>query len=297
MTGIPWGVLAVYAAVGVWAVITVMDVRNGAYKRTIWFGIGLALVLNLRYIIEGPAAGIAFFVGIYDVFDNLGLAAGASAPALATCAGNACSVWGDVYTNHPSWGVAFYDRFANGPQLRTSLLYGHIIFNSIVFVLMHYQLARPGTGENQGRHRLLGRISFACITIGTICAVWLASEHGSVSEYGGVLSQYGFYFMSLCVYTPAVLAVISIRNGDPAMHRIWMIRFVGAMWGAFWLFRLMLLITGPLLRNWDTASILFNIWLSAPLGIILAEVLRRKWEQRSLLQADVAEPNVAVAAK
>ena len=130
-------------------------------------------------------------------------------------------------------------------------------------------------------HRLLGRISFLCITIGTFCAIWLASEHGSVSEYGGELAKYGFYFMSLCVYSCAVMGVVTIRKGDKVAHRIWMIRFAGSMWGSFWLFRLMLLVTEPLLRNWESASILFNIWFSAPLGILLAEVLRKKWEQHS----------------
>ena len=53
-----------------------------------------------------------------------------------------------------------------------------------------------------------------------------------------------------------------------------MIRYVGAMWGSFWLFRVMLVVTGPLLRNWEAASILLSIWLSAPLGILIAEFFR-----------------------
>jgi hypothetical protein len=60
-----------------------------------------------------------------------------------------------------------------------------------------------------------------------------------------------------------------------------MIRFAGSMWGAFWLFRLMLIVTGPLLRQWESLSLLLSIWLSAPLGIAIAEWMRRRLAGRS----------------
>ncbi len=240
-------------------------------------GIAILLVLNVRYLVSGVGVAIPAFVGIYDVFDNLGLGRDEGAPALAQCVDNACSVWGDRYTNHPSWGVAFYDRFVNGPQSRRTMLYTHIFFNSIAFVLMHVQLARPGTGPNRSQHRLIGKISFAAITVGTFFAVWLSTEHGSVSEYGGNLSMVGFWSMSAVVYGSAIKSVITARSGDVAQHRVWAIRYAGAMWGAFWLFRVMLVITGPLLRNYESASLLISIWFSAPLGLLVAETFRRRF--------------------
>jgi hypothetical protein len=78
--------------------------------------------------------------------------------------------------------------------------------------------------------------------------------------------------MSLRVYSYAVVGVLAICGADVFAHRIWMIRFAGSMWGAFWIFRLMLLVTGPLLRNWESASILVSIWISAPLGILIVEL-------------------------
>ena len=74
----------------------------------------------------------------------------------------------------------------------------------------------------------------------------------------------------------AVMGVLAIRRGDRVAHRIWMIRFAGSMWGAFWLFRVMLFVMGPLLRDFEAANLLLCIWLSAPLGILIAEVVRRK---------------------
>ena len=55
-----------------------------------------------------------------------------------------------------------------------------------------------------------------------------------------------------------------------------MIRFAGSMWGAFWLFRVILFVMGPVLRDYPSANILLCIWVSAPLGILIAELARRK---------------------
>jgi hypothetical protein len=61
------------------------------------------------------------------------------------------------------------------------------------------------------------------------------------------------------------------------------------MWGSFWLFRVMLVVTGPLFREVETASILWSIWASAPLGILIAERFRRWLEAESTGEASEAE--------
>ncbi|MEM9037053.1 MAG: DUF2306 domain-containing protein [Actinomycetota bacterium] len=279
---IPGEVLATYLALAVWVVSLVVGFRRGSFRSFFLIGIGIMLVLNVRYLISGPEIGISNFVALYDLFDNLGLGTSEGAPALAQCPDNACSIW-DRYSYHPSWGVAFYDRFVNGPDLRTNLLYGHILFNSIAFVLLHVQLFRTGVGANAARHRLLGRLTFGSVTIGTVFAVWLSSQHDEVDEYGGLLAELGFSSMSAVVYGTAVMSVVAIRQGSAASHRIWSIRFAGAMWGSFWLFRVMLVVTGPLLRNWESASILWSIWASAPLGVLIAEWARRRHDRRSVV--------------
>lgn len=273
---VAYDVLAVYVALVMWAVLLFAGTRTRDYRPFLGFGVLLAFVLNVRYFVDGPPDAIAFFVGIYDVFDNVGLGRDEGAAALATCTDNACTVWGDRYVQHPSWGVAFHERFLDGPRSRTNLLYGHIAFNTVAFVLMHYQLWRPGVGAARRRHRLLGRVTFGSLTLGTVGAVWLTTEHGSVGEYGGNWSMVGFWSMSAFVYGTAVMGVRTARSGDVAGHRTWMIRHLGSMWGSFWLFRVMLVVTGPLLRSWETASILFSVWFSAPLGILIAEAIRRR---------------------
>lgn len=273
---LPIGVLVIYAALAVWVGLLIRGVKTGAFRGFVFFGIALMLWLNIGYVINGVPAAIASFIGIYDVLINIGLGNPNDAAAVTTCAENACTVWGDRYVDHPAWGAAFYDRFANGPDFRSTLLYGHIILNSIVFILMHVQLMKPGYGATKSQHKLLGKVSFACLTGSLICAVWLASEHGPVAEYGGALSSYGFYSMAAVVYGCAVMGVIAIRRGDHGLHRIWMFRFMGAMWGAFWLFRVVLFVIDPLLRNYEAAALLTVIWFSAPLGVLIGEAVRRR---------------------
>jgi len=282
---IPIGVIAFYGALVVWAGLLLVGLKRRAFGPFLVFGVALLVVLNARYAIEGAANSIAFFIGIYDVLDNAGVSGATSAAALAACPDNQCSVWGSRYPVHPSWGVAFYERFSQGNGLRASLLYGHIFANSLAFVLMMVQLFRPGTGSRPQQHRALGYVSLASLTIGVVCACLLASEHGSVAHYGGYLSTLGFWFMGVCVYACAIMGLVGIRRRDVASHRKWMIRYAGSMWGAFWLFRVMEFVLGPLLRNFDTASILICIWFSAPLGILIAEFIRRRAARHTALPA------------
>jgi hypothetical protein len=273
------GVLAFYGSLLVWSGLLVMGLKRRSFGPFLIFGVALLVALNARYAIEGAAPSIAYFIGIYDVLHNLGVADAASTAALATCPENQCSVWGARYDHHPSWGVAFYERFSQGASLRTNLLYGHILFNSLAFVLMTVQLFRPGNGSQPQLHRVLGYGSMLSLAIGVVCACVLASEHGTVGHYGGNLSVLGFWFMAACVCSCAVMGIVSVRKRDFVAHRTWMFRYAGSMWGAFWLFRVMEFVLGPLLRNHDSASLLICIWFSAPLGIALAEIIRRRGER------------------
>ena len=279
----PMGVLAVYVALAAWLVLLVQGIRRRRYGGFIAFGIGLMLMLNVRYLVEGAPAGIAFFIGIYDVLNNLGLATGAQVAGMTGCAGGECSAWGERFDLHTSWGVAFYERFVGDAPLRSMLLYAHLSFNSLVFVLMHVQMLRTGSGPHRQAHKVLGRVNFVLLTLSVFSAVWLASEHGAVPQYGGRLSEFGFYSMAVIVYGTAIMGVLAIRSGDRAAHRVWMWRFVGTMWGSFWLFRVMLFVLDPLLREYEALALLICIWFSAPLGLLIAEFIRRRVDASTAL--------------
>ena len=104
----PISVLGFYGAVALWAIL----IARGVFKPRQWplvagFGLVLLLFLNVRYLIEGAPAGIAFFISLYDFFDNLGLSAGEIPSAMGACQQNACSLWGTTYELHQTWGIAF----------------------------------------------------------------------------------------------------------------------------------------------------------------------------------------------
>jgi len=87
---IPYGVIVFYLALALWFGLLVQGYRRGAYTPFILFGLAFLLFLNGRYAFDQTANSIAFFIGIYDVPDNLGV--GKLAAALAQCADNACTV-------------------------------------------------------------------------------------------------------------------------------------------------------------------------------------------------------------
>ncbi|MEP0587390.1 MAG: hypothetical protein ABJI43_09145 [Roseobacter sp.] len=129
---VPFGVISVFVGLAIWAGLAVHAVMKRKFVPVLLFGILLMLYLNMGYVIYGPAASIANFVGIYDVLINLGLSDPVSAAAVSTCPDNSCSVWGNTFANHPAWGVAFYDRFANGPELRSAEA-PHLNWSTVMF--------------------------------------------------------------------------------------------------------------------------------------------------------------------
>ena len=94
---LPIGVLAVYGALVVWTALLFLGIKRRSFGPFLGFGIAFLLALNVRYLIDGAPASIAFFIGIYDVLDNLGVSASEGAAALASCPDNACTVWGDIF--------------------------------------------------------------------------------------------------------------------------------------------------------------------------------------------------------
>ncbi len=170
--------------------------------------------------------------------------------------------------------MAFYRRFQPGADsMRSTVLYIHLICNSIAFFLVHFQLMYPGGIKGNEWHPVLGKICFYSASIGTMCAFYMFSEHDSVPEYGGFATEVGFWLMSACMMVPAAVGVMKMKNGDKKGHREWMFRFAGGMWGAFWGTRLPVLVLDPILRNFPLGTnFCISMWISGPLGLIGGEI-------------------------
>jgi len=269
------------------SILIVVGLTKGFNKRA-WlpfftFALAMTFLLNARYVTDGVLGGIAFFIGIFDVVVNAGATGDAQAAVLTSCAGNACTVWDNVYSLHSSWAVAFHDRFANGPMLRSALLYGHIIFNTIAIILVTVQIMRPG--RKHAGHRLLGRATIASVAISLFCAGWLTSELRHVQEYGGIWFELGLFSMIILVLGSAAMGVVAIVRGNEPLHRIWMWRFAGGLWGAYWIFRAEMLLVDLLVRDTEGLTLSIPSWTSVPIGMAIAELVRRKLDARSPVAA------------
>jgi hypothetical protein len=70
----------------------------------------------------------------------------------------------------------------------------------------------------------------------------LGLEHGDIEEYGGMLLVVGWLWMGAWLVGLLGIGVLAARRGDFQSHRRWMIRWFGAMWGSFLIFRLGLMV-------------------------------------------------------
>lgn len=130
-----------YTALALWVGLLGWSLARGRFRLFFVAGLLFTVVLNARYLLGSPGEAAAFFVGIYDPLHNAGLSDPSAAPALVPCApGEPCSVLAGTYDQHPSWGVAFYERFTKGAVERLLRLQSHVVFNTAAFVLMMFQL-------------------------------------------------------------------------------------------------------------------------------------------------------------
>ena len=247
----------------------------------------LTLTLNSRYFIDGPSASIAFFTGVYDVLYNFAADNVTTVSLIPCIEGEACSIFDyGSYPLHPNWAVAFYHRFTSATAWRTKLLMCHVGCNTVAFLLMTFQIYFPGqytidssNVDINRRHRVVGRLANISLVVGVTSAIFLALEHGNVEEYGGVWSKYGFLSMAVFALGTAAKGMISILQpqkltlSDVQSHSQWMFRCTGSMWGSFWIFRGLELFLGPLLTSYRVLSIQLCMWTSAPLGILVAEII------------------------
>lgn len=273
-----WSVILLYVFLVIWMFSLLFARKTGRWLPTILMGIAGVIVLNSRYVLGGVDEGIRFFVSIADPFVNFG-SDGASA-VTATCPANDnCSYWGEAYTNHASWTIAFRERFVGGPEWRNTLLLGHIIFNTIALILATLQIFRPGNRFKS--HKAIGVVVLVSVSISLFCAGWLTSELRGVAAYGGIWGEFGLYFLSFCVLTPAFMGIAAAAKGNHRAHRIWMWRFVGAIWGSYWIFRLEAMLIDLLVRDIEGLPLAVPAWTSGVIGIVIGELIRRHLDQRN----------------
>jgi len=270
----------IYILYGALAVTAVLFVARRSYGL-----VALSIVmfcLNSQYGILPVEENIRFFISVFDLPMNTVaqvLGPNTSLPGMAQCTrGNEdCSFLS--YDIHPAWGVAFYDRFTLGSAaelfVRNAKLYAHVWPNSIALLLALLQL-HPGLRKgNPVLHRWTGRLVALLNLTGTVCAFLLGIEHSAVDNYGQHYAVYGWYVMITTVLSCLIAGLVAAWRGDYRSHEKWMIRWYGSMWGSFFIFRAWILLAGPFMMWSQTGNILCAIYLSAPAGVVVAELLRQ----------------------
>jgi len=267
-------VLAIYGTIVALAAMALMAtsslVKGNSLHPTFLFSVIIMIYLNVGYFIYGIPASIAFFNGIFDMGINLMDIPEYNLPDGVRRCENCSVLDPNEYDKHSAWAVAFYERFAgDSMEHRKLALYVHIGFNTMAFVIMHVQFWRPGGHKG---HNTLGWLCLLFSIIGTAGSCFMASDHYYVDDYGGFNSTLAFYSMATCVLGTALGGILALRRRDMVSHRLWMIRFGGAMWGAFWVMRLLLLVTTPIFIHVPSGPVLTSVFAGSPLGILIAEV-------------------------
>ena len=89
----------------------------------------------------------------------------------------------------------------------------------VKLALNPFLLSRQIRNKNQKLHKQLRRIYFLCILFGSLSGLYLAFE-----ATGGLLSTFGFGFLSIFWFGTAGMALYKIKQRQVEQHRKWMIR-------------------------------------------------------------------------
>ena len=201
------------------------------------------------------------------------------------------------YSHHPSWAGVFYSEFVDSadgsrrPAARRQSLLLHIGANSAALVLCFCQVCLiPRTTPAWKRaHRVAGWAAVALTLFGTSVGLSMGLDHAQYEQYGGIWAPIGWASMfGLTVGTLAPGVLAGVRR-DIQAHEKWMLRFFGAMWGAFLAFRLLFLVGGRLLVGSSSAVTLLAVWGGAPCGIAAAEWARTRWKRPTGSESGVAK--------
>lgn len=123
-------------------------------------------------------------------------------------------------------------RLSKNEELLTSVLwntafYGHITFGGVALLVGWIQFSRRFRNANLIRHRRIGKIYVAAVTIGGICGIFLA-----LYATGGLVAQTGFLSLGVIWLYFTAMAYRAIKKGDIDKHQAFMIYSYAACFAA-----------------------------------------------------------------
>ncbi len=142
-------------------------------------------------------------------------------------------------------------------------------YQSTAFLLMLLQVSSVPAPY----HSHIGYLSLLALTLGLASGCFLAEYHQSIASFGGIYATYGFWAMALECYVPAIVAIEKRQSGDVRGHKQWIMRYVGAMFGAFGIFRLLLVAMASLMPQFNATSYVVALYVSSPIGFVLGDLV------------------------
>jgi uncharacterized membrane protein len=158
------------------------------------------------------------------------------------------------------------------------VLYVHIIGSVAALVLGPFNFLTSIRSRHPQRHRAMGRIYVAGVSLGGLSGIYLAFE-----ATGGIISTVGFLGLALGWLYTAVRAVQTIRTGHAAEHRRWMIRNYALTLAAVTLRIWLGLFVFAFGEEHFTTSYTVISWLCWVPNVVVGELLlKRRWREVDL---------------
>lgn len=167
------------------------------------------------------------------------------------------------------------------PQLAESFharpwgIYSHAFGGGIALIFGAFQFHRGILAKRRNAHRLMGKIY-----VGAAMLVGVSGLYMAWYAFGGPITQVGFAGLAIAVLTTTITAFTTIRRGNVASHRRWVIRSYALIFAAVTL-RIQL----PLLIMYFgafTPAYQMVAWLSWVPNLFVAEAIVR-WSNAGVL--------------
>ncbi len=97
--------------------------------------------------------------------------------------------------------------------------FGHLALGGTALIAGALQFSARLRENRPGIHRLLGRVYLAAVLVSGTSALLMAPFSS-----GGVPAHFGFGLLAVLWLATSAIALLTVRKGDYAAHREWMIR-------------------------------------------------------------------------
>lgn len=149
----------------------------------------------------------------------------------------------------------------------------HVITTGLAWALMPLQIWKSFRKRDMQRHRNLGYLVLSCLAVGMVSSPFLARPIRELELGGGMTSEIGFYGMAVATSYCAAMGLWTVKEGRIEEHKQWMVRAYGIMWGAFFWFRIAMVILLPLMpdKYHHVFGLIANLsWMSGWIGADIA---------------------------